>query len=132
MRSRAHIHVPRNVGERIADGVVSSMGSWKFIIIQTAIVLVWIVSNVWLLAHPFDPYPLILLNLVFSTQAAYASPIILMAANRQAAKDRLRDDTEANEVQELYEINKTQLEILRQQSEILDLLKSQPPTPRKR
>ena len=61
------------MGQRIADGVASVMGSWRFIIIQSVIVVVWIVSNVWLLTHPFDPYPLILLNLLFSTQAAYAA-----------------------------------------------------------
>src|SRR5215469_13787447 len=77
------------LGEKIADAVAAGMGSWAFIIVQTAIVTIWIVSNVWLLTHPFDPYPLILLNLVFSTQAAYASPLILMSQNRQAAKDRL-------------------------------------------
>jgi uncharacterized membrane protein len=77
------------LGQRIADGVANTMGSWRFIIIQTVIVAVWILLNVWLLTHPFDPYPLILLNLVFSTQAAYASPLILMSQNRQAEKDRL-------------------------------------------
>jgi len=77
------------VGQQIADSVANIMGSWRFIIIQTIIVMVWIVSNVWLLTHPFDPYPLILLNLVFSTQAAYASPLILMSQNRQAQKDRI-------------------------------------------
>src|SRR5215469_10573423 len=77
------------LGEKIADAVAAGMGSWAFIIVQTAIVTVWIILNVWLLTHPFDPYPLILLNLVFSTQAAYASPLILMSGNRQAAKDRL-------------------------------------------
>jgi uncharacterized membrane protein len=92
-------HVTRNLndlhnetltfGDKVADGVVSGMGSWKFIIIQTAIVALWIVLNVWILSHPFDPFPLILLNLVFSTQAAYASPLILMSQNRSSAKDRL-------------------------------------------
>ncbi len=76
-------------GQRIADGVATTMGSWRFIIIQTVIVVVWIVSNIWLLAHPFDPYPLILLNLLFSTQAAYAAPVIMMSQNRQSEKDRL-------------------------------------------
>lgn len=82
------------VGQRIADGVASTMGSWRFIIIQTVIVVAWITSNVWLLTHPFDPYPLILLNLLFSTQAAYAAPVIMMSQNRQAAKDRLMAESD--------------------------------------
>jgi len=77
------------MGQRVADAVASGMGSWRFIIIQSIIVVIWIISNVWLLTHPFDPYPLILLNLLFSTQAAYAAPIIMMSQNRQAEKDRL-------------------------------------------
>lgn len=81
-------------GQRIADAVASGMGSWRFIIIQTVIVAAWIVSNVWLLTHPFDPYPLILLNLVFSTQAAYAAPVIMMSQNRQSAKDRLMAESD--------------------------------------
>lgn len=81
-------------GQRIADRVATGMGSWRFIIIQSVIVVVWIISNVWLLTHPFDPYPLILLNLVFSTQAAYASPLILMSQNRQAAKDRIMAESD--------------------------------------
>ena len=81
-------------GQRIADRVATGMGSWRFIIIQSVIVVVWIISNIWLLTHPFDPYPLILLNLVFSTQAAYASPLILMSQNRQAEKDRLMAESD--------------------------------------
>lgn len=110
--SRAHIHIPQNIGDKVADAVVAGMGSWKFIIIQTCIVALWIGCNLYLLSHPYDPYPFILLNLLFSTQAAYASPLILMAANRSAARDKARDDIEATEVSELYQINKTQLEIL--------------------
>jgi len=82
------------MGQRIADGVASVMGSWRFIIIQTVIVGAWIISNVWLLTHPFDPYPLILLNLLFSTQAAYAAPVIMMSQNRQSAKDRLMAESD--------------------------------------
>ena len=68
---------------RVADRVTTFMGSWRFIIIQTAIVLAWISGNVYLLFN-FDPYPFILLNLAFSTQAAYAAPLILLAGNRAA------------------------------------------------
>ena len=128
--SRAHIHLPANLGDKVADGVVAGMGSWKFIIIQTCIVILWICANLYLLSKPFDPYPFILLNLLFSTQAAYASPLILMAANRSAQRDKARDDLEAEEVDELFTINKEQKEILElqtmilnQQSEILEALK---------
>jgi uncharacterized membrane protein len=75
-------------GARIADAVTGFMGSWAFIAMQTVIVAFWIVGNVFLLFH-FDPYPFILLNLAFSTQAAYAAPLILLAGNRQALRDRL-------------------------------------------
>jgi len=76
------------LGARIADGVTGFMGSWKFIIIQTIIVSTWIAGNIFLLFN-FDPAPFILLNLAFSTQAAYAAPLILLAGNRQALRDRL-------------------------------------------
>jgi uncharacterized membrane protein len=96
---KPHEHVTQNlnavhddaltVGQRIADSVANGMGSWRFVIIQTIIVILWITSNMYFIVHPWDPWPFILLNLVFSTQAAYASPLILMAQNRQAARDRL-------------------------------------------
>ncbi len=75
-------------GARIADAVVGFLGSWRFIVIQSAIVMLWIAGNAYLWFH-FDPYPFILLNLAFSTQAAYAAPLILLAGNRAATRDRL-------------------------------------------
>jgi uncharacterized membrane protein len=78
-----------NRGERIADSVSAFIGSWRFIVIQTVIVLLWLGGNVYVLSRPFDPYPFILLNLAFSTQAAYAAPLILLAGNRQARRDRM-------------------------------------------
>jgi uncharacterized membrane protein len=76
------------LGARIADVVTTFLGSWTFIVIQTVIVVIWIGGNMWLLFH-FDPFPFILLNLAFSTQAAYAAPLILLAGNRQSLRDRL-------------------------------------------
>ena len=73
------------------------MGSWRFIAIQSAIVAVWLVGNVVLLARPFDPFPFILLNLAFSTQAAYAAPLILLAGNRASQRDRLTLEHAADE-----------------------------------
>ncbi|MDN3676409.1 DUF1003 domain-containing protein [Flavobacterium paronense] len=75
-------------GSRLADKVASNMGSWRFIIIQTIIVGIWMLLNVVAYVSHWDPYPFILLNLLFSTQAAYAAPIIMMAQNRQNERDR--------------------------------------------
>lgn len=103
------------------------MGSWWFVIVQSGIVVSWIGVNLWLLSRPFDPWPFILLNLLFSTQAAYASPLILMSQNRQAQKDRWRDDLEAQEVEQIFENHKETLRIskqlLIQQMDILARLK---------
>ena len=85
----------RKFGQRLADSVANGMGSWKFIIWQTIIVAIWMILNVVLIAtHRWDPYPYILLNLVFSTQAAYAAPIIMMAQNRQNERDRAQADAD--------------------------------------
>jgi uncharacterized membrane protein len=129
----AAIHSRVTLGERAADAVASGMGSWRFIIAQTLLVAVWIGCNAWLLMRPFDPYPFILLNLAFSTQAAYAAPILQMASNRQATKDRLRDDQEAREVDLITKQLKLLETINRQQLKILQALHQrpadQPPTP---
>jgi uncharacterized membrane protein len=77
-------------GQRLADSVARGMGSWKFIIIQSIIVLLWMVLNIIAYAFRWDPYPFILLNLLFSTQAAYAAPIIMMSQNRQSERDRVQ------------------------------------------
>jgi uncharacterized membrane protein len=74
--------------ERLADQVANGMGSWRFIIIQTLLVALWMGLNIVALVKHWDVYPFILLNLVFSTQAAYAAPIIMMAQNRQNDRDR--------------------------------------------
>ncbi len=84
------------LGARVADRVTGFLGSWRFVILQSIIVVIWIVGNVVLLFH-FDPYPFILLNLAFSTQAAYAAPVILLAGNRSAQRDRLTLEHAANE-----------------------------------
>lgn len=66
------------------------MGSWKFIGIQTLLIIAWITANVWGVVHHWDVYPFVLLNLLFSVQAAYASPLILLAQNRQTEHDRAK------------------------------------------
>jgi uncharacterized membrane protein len=119
-------------GARIADGVTGFMGSWTFIVIQTAIVLLWLAANIILLSRPFDPYPFILLNLAFSTQAAYAAPLILLAGNRAALRDRMTLEHAASEA-DIEEEQNTRLlagntEILKRveglEKQILDLEKS--------
>jgi uncharacterized membrane protein len=76
------------IGQRIADKVAATMGSWNFIIIQSILLSVWIVLNVTAFIQRWDPYPFILLNLALSFQAAYAAPFIMMAQNRQQDIDR--------------------------------------------
>ena len=75
-------------GQRIADTVAATMGSWSFIIIQSVILTIWIILNVVAWIGHWDPYPFILLNLALSFQAAYAAPFIMISQNRQADRDR--------------------------------------------
>ena len=77
-------------GSRLADAVAKGMGSWRFIIIQTVFVIIWMGLNLAAYTYHWDVYPFILLNLVFSTQAAYAAPIIMMSQNRQSERDRIQ------------------------------------------
>ena len=72
--------------------MANTVGSWRFILIQSCILLCWIVLNVTAFVSHWDPYPFILLNLALSFQAAYSAPFIMMSQNRQTAKDRLRAD----------------------------------------
>jgi uncharacterized membrane protein len=95
-----------SVGQRIADRVAATMGSWTFIIIQSTILLLWIILNVAAYINHWDPYPFILLNLGLSFQAAYAAPIIMMSQNRQADKDRMQTKND-------YEVDlKAEMEIM--------------------
>jgi len=93
------------LGQRVADTVAATMGSWRFIIIQSLILLVWIVLNVTAFIQKWDPYPFILLNLALSFQAAYAAPFIMMSQNRQQDIDRKEAESD-------HQINiKAELEI---------------------
>ncbi len=83
------------VGQRVADKVAATMGSWNFIIIQGSLLAAWIVINtIQLFFRAFDPYPYILLNLALSFQAAFAAPFIMISQNRQAEKDRLMAESD--------------------------------------
>ncbi|MFN0044247.1 MAG: DUF1003 domain-containing protein [Alphaproteobacteria bacterium] len=101
---QVHRHA-RSRGALIADWVAKTVGSWRFIVIQSMILTAWIALNVaGYIAH-WDPYPFILLNLVLSFQAAYAAPIIMMSQNRQSEIDRRHAEHD-------YRINvKAELEI---------------------
>jgi len=94
------------LGQRIADGVAATMGSWRFIITQSIVLAAWVALNIVALIQHWDPYPFILLNLALSFQAAYAAPIIMMSQNRQAEKDRLQSTND-------YEVDmKAEMEIM--------------------
>jgi uncharacterized membrane protein len=75
--------------QRAADRVASVVGTWKFLLVQSAVLAVWVAVNVIGFLHHWDPYPFILMNLVLSLQAAYTAPLIMMSQNRQATRDRL-------------------------------------------
>jgi uncharacterized membrane protein len=107
------IHVDEaTLGERLADKVATVIGSWPFLIVQTVLILLWVIVNVLeLTVHPWDPYPFILLNLCFSLQAAYTGPILLVSGNRQSQLDRLRLEHTA-EVEEAAE--KMTIEVLKE------------------
>jgi uncharacterized membrane protein len=107
LRGRGHEKAAHELtlGQRIADQVAATMGSWAFIIIQSAILAIWIVLNVTAYVQKWDPYPFILLNLALSFQAAYAAPFIMMSQNRQQDIDR-------KEAENDYKVNiKAELEI---------------------
>ncbi|MFL0798082.1 MAG: DUF1003 domain-containing protein [Cellvibrionaceae bacterium] len=114
-----HTHVTENVNEsyseslsfgaQVADAVARFGGSWLFIGLFFAFIVGWILMNSYLLVNTdaFDPYPYILLNLGLSSLAAFQAPIIMMSQNRQAEKDRIKQDA-------AFEINlKLELEIMR-------------------
>ena len=103
MKDRSRLDTPRlgrsfhlNLGDDMigqgAERVARFLGTGRYLAIQTVIVIVWVIINISWIALRFDPYPFILLNLAFSTQAAYAAPLILLAQNRQESRDRVSLD----------------------------------------
>jgi uncharacterized membrane protein len=83
------LHDERTVGERLADGVAHQIGSWRFLIIQSIAVSLWVAINIAAVLKHWDPYPFVLLNLLFSVQAAYTGPVLLLSSNRAAERDRI-------------------------------------------
>ena len=114
------------VGQRVADAVAAGMGSWTFIIVQTLLVAAWMVLNVIeVVSHRWDPYPFILLNLLFSTQAAYAAPIIMMSQNRAAERDRFQANADfKTNVDSKKDIESVQRQLSRIEDEKLDRILS--------
>lgn len=108
-------------GQRVADKLALGMGSWPFIIAQTIFVLIWIALNLVGYLYHWDPYPFILLNLLFSVQAAYAAPVIMMSQNRQVERDRYQavEDYKTN-VKAKEEIEELQISLARIENEKID------------
>ncbi len=110
-----------STSQKVADALANFIGSWPFIISQSIIIILWVILNLVAYVQHWDPYPFILLNLLFSTQAAYAAPIIMMSQNRQNERDRVQSlaDFETNERAE-KEIEELQLALSRIENEKLD------------
>ena len=107
-------------GERLSDHIASFGGSWTFIIVFFAVLMIWIVINgIFLATRAFDPYPFILMNLILSCLAAIQAPIIMMSQNRAEARDRARAEND-------YKVNlKAELEIRHLHEKVDHLLSKQ-------
>lgn len=90
--SRTSFHIDPETVARLSERIARFLGTGRYLAIQTIIVIIWIVVNTVAVVWQWDPYPFILLNLAFSTQAAYAAPLILLAQNRQDDRDRVSLD----------------------------------------
>jgi uncharacterized membrane protein len=117
-----HVHLNSAFGGdwfgRKAEGFARFFGTPVFLIAQTALVGVWIAFNIWGLAH-FDPYPFILLNLAFSTQAAYAAPLILLAQTRQADRDKALSEADAQHREALASASEERQGLAARQQELI-------------
>ena len=121
--ARTNIIRAASRGDKIADVVTNVVGSWRFIIIQSCLLTIWIILNILAWIRHWDPYPFILLNLALSFQAAYATPFILMSQNRQSTIDRenAQQDLECDIKAEMeIELLHEKLDLLRTK-EIADL-----------
>lgn len=106
------LHDQRTTGQRAADAFTNAFGTWTYIIIQSVIILTWMAINAVGVIYQWDEYPFILLNLAFSAQASYAAPLILMASNRSAQRDRMTLEHEAQETDAILKIQDTQVKLL--------------------
>jgi uncharacterized membrane protein len=106
-----HHHKP-TLGQQSADRITCIVGSWKFILIQSFLLVIWIILNVVAWINHWDPYPFILLNLMLSFQAAYTAPIILMSQNRADERDRKKAEADlATDRKAEREIEQIQLKL---------------------
>lgn len=110
-------HDEATFGEKLADKISSGIGSWTFLIIQTVAVAIWMAGNAYLYFN-FDPKPFILLNLLFSIQAAYTGPVLLLAGNRQSQKDRLTLEHAAEEADKAEVQNVEILKAIKENTEV--------------
>ena len=116
----------RTTGDRVADAFARTIGSWKFIIIQSIALAFWVALNITAYVKHWDPYPFILLNLALSFQAAYASPIIMMSQNRQSRLSERRNHLDL-QINLLAEQESTEtLRLLRAVSEKLGIASLDP------
>jgi uncharacterized membrane protein len=111
-------HDEATFGEMLADKIASGIGSWTFLMIQSAAVIAWLVLNIYGFVHRWDPFPFILLNLLFSVQAAYTGPVLLLAGNRQAQKDRLTLEHAAYEADKADDQNVQILKAIEKNTEV--------------
>ena len=111
-------HDKASFGERLADKIAAGIGSWTFLIVQTIAVLCWITANVVGWIRHWDVYPFVLLNLLFSVQAAYTGPVLLLAGNRQSQKDRLTLEHAASEADKTEDRTLTILKEIQHNTEI--------------
>jgi uncharacterized membrane protein len=121
----------KTVGQKAADRIAMIMGSWKFLIIQSVVLVLWIALNIAAYINHWDPYPFILLNLFLSLQAAYTAPVIMMSQNRQNERDRLEAHNDFNinlkaeeEIRVLMEHLEVQNKALAEIHDILSELKN--------
>ena len=88
-RRRLSFNVDPEAVGNFSESIARFLGTGRYLAVQTIIVIIWIALNLFAVSLQWDPYPFILLNLAFSTQAAYAAPLILLAQNRQENRDRV-------------------------------------------
>ena len=109
-------HARRTLGQKAADKVTEITGSWGFILFLFILLISWILVNTYFLIKssqgPFDPYPFVFLNLVLACLAVIQAPIILMSQNREAQKDRIKNEYD-------YQVNKKAEEEIREIKEML-------------
>ena len=110
-----------NFGQKASNKITRIVGSWKFIIIQSIVLAIWIILNITAWANHWDPYPFIFLNLALSFQAAYTAPIILMSENRELDLEKRKTATDlATDRRAEREIQKIKTKLEKLETEKID------------